>query len=417
MTRKNKQDDALAALLHAAPASTLSELVIRLAATRADVRRECFDYLKKHVHLSARQKKQSEGEILLALWSELDPDLCELDDYGGGDYDLKDHVADLLCEITQMLSRKKIEVEYRHELLDCVLPYIESSNAGLDDELYDVAYATCYDDNDMRALAEAFEIMGRDWQIGHARRIYRELGDRDKYLELRNRKMIYGADYYDLVSFYWKAGEKKKALQVAEDGLNKGQGRMDELRQFVAQRAKDAGNRKRYMELQFSQTTDRLTCDKYKAFRKLCTRAEWREYEIKILAQLKNTWDTEQLKIHMHRKDYAAAATVLTEGRYPLHTWDSDYKIQTAQRLESRFPEEILKYYLSGLGNMKTNAVRKEYTRKAHVMSKIRRLLVEVLYDKARWRAFAIRIKQDNFKRPAFQEEFAKAVSGWRELK
>ena len=139
--------------------------------------------------------------------------------------------------------------------------------------------------------------------------------------------------------------------------------------------------------------------------------------QIKILAQLKNTWDTEQLKIHMHRKDYAAAATVLTEGRYPLHTWDSDYKIQTAQRLESRFPEEILKYYLSGLGNMKTNAVRKEYTRKAHVMSKIRRLLVEVLYDKARWRAFAIRIKQDNFKRPAFQEEFAKAVSGWRELK
>jgi len=35
-----------------------------------------------------------------------------------------------------------------------------------------------------------------------------------------------------------------------------------------------------------------------------------------------------------------------------------------------------------------------------------------VHYDKARWRAFAIRIKQDNLKRPAFQEEFAKAVSG-----
>jgi hypothetical protein len=66
---------------------------------------------------------------------------------------------------------------------------------------------------------------------------------------------------------------------------------------------------------------------------------------------------------------------------------------------------------------MKTKAVRKEYTQKAKVMAKIRHLLVEVLNDKARWRAFAIKIKQDNLKRPAFQEEFAKAVPGWGELK
>ena len=66
---------------------------------------------------------------------------------------------------------------------------------------------------------------------------------------------------------------------------------------------------------------------------------------------------------------------------------------------------------------MKANAVRKEYTQKAKVMTKIRHLLAEILNDKARWRSFAIKIKQDNLKRPAFQEEFAKAVPGWRELK
>jgi len=229
--------------------------------------------------------------------------------------------------------------------------------------------------------------------------------------------MIYGGDYYDLASFYWKTGEKKKAMQVAEDGLHKAKGRMDELRQFVAQWAKNAGNRERYLELQFAQATDPLTCDKYKVFRKLCTRTEWREYEAKILAQLKNARDTEQLKIQMHRKEYEAAVAVLTNGRYPLSAWDSDYQIQTAKRLESRFPEEILKYYLSRQGNMKTKAVRKEYVRKAKVMDQIRHLLVKVLNDKARWHTFAIKIKQDNLKRPAFQEEFAKAVPGWRELK
>jgi hypothetical protein len=173
-----------------------------------------------------------------------------------------------------MLSRKKIDAGYRRELLNNVLPYIDSGNAGLDDDLYAVAYAACYDNHDLRMLAEAFEAMQGEWKIDHARRIYRKIGDRDKYLELRNRKMVYGGDYHDLASFYWKAGEKQQAMQVAEEGLRKGQGRMEELRQFVAQQAKDAGNRDRYLELQFSQTVDHLTCEKYKTFRKLCTVAE-----------------------------------------------------------------------------------------------------------------------------------------------
>jgi chemotaxis methyl-accepting protein methylase len=162
---------------------------------------------------------------------------------------------------------------------------------------------------------------------------------------------------------------------------------------------------------------DHLTCDKYKAFRKLCTAAEWKSYEGKILERLKSARDTEQLRIRMHRKEYDEVAAVLCKGRYPLTAWDSDYQIQTAKRLEKRYPEEILKYYLTGLGNLRTNALRKEYARKAKVMAKVRRLLVEVLRDKNRWHAFATKVKQDNIKRPAFQEEFAKAVPGWRELK
>ena len=133
---------------------------------------------------------------------------------------------------------------------------------------------------------------------------------------------------------------------------------------------------------------------------------------------MKDARESEQLRIRMHRKEYDDALAVLSKGRYPLTAWDSDYEIQTARRLDGRFPEEILKYYLSGLGNLKTKAVRKEYARKSqHVMAKVRRLLVEVLHDKERWRTFAINVKQDNAKRPAYQEEFAKVVSGWRELK
>ena len=417
MVKKHKQNDPLASLLETASKAKLVDLRVRVASTRPAVRRECLDYLNGHTTLSPSRKKQSEGEKLLALWSEIAPDLDELDTYGGGDYDADIHVSSLLQEITQALSRKKIEAPDRQQLLDNVLPYIRSGNAGLDDDLYEVAYAACYTDDDWWALAEAFESMGGDWKIDHARRIYRRLGNREKYLELRQRKLATGADYHDLADFHWKAGDKQKAMEVAEIGLLKGIGRMDELRQFVAMRVKSAGDRERYLALQFDQAIDHLTCDKYKAFRKLCTTAEWKSYEAKILAQVENAWDTEQLRIRMHRKEYEEAVAVLTRSRYPLYAWDSDYELQTARRLEGRFPEAILKYYLSGLGNLKTNAPRKEYTRKAQVMKKVHHVLVDVLRDPTRWRDFALKVKQDNIKRPAFQEEFAKAVPGWQALK
>jgi hypothetical protein len=417
MAGKRNQDDPLAALLETTPKAKLVDLLVRVAATRPAVRRECLDYLNLHTALSPSRKKQSEGEKLLAQWAELAPDLDELDAYGGGDYDADIHVSSLLQEIAQGLSRKKIDADYRQKLLDNALPYIESGNAGLDDGLYDLAYTACYTDADWRALAEAFETMGGDWKLDHARRIYRRLGDRRKYLELRQRKLATGTDYFDLADFHWKAGEKQKAMEVAETGLLKSKGRMDELRQFVAKRVKSAGNRERYLALQFDQATDPLTCDKYKTFRKLCTVAEWKCYEAKILARLENARDTEQLRIRMHRKEYEEAVAVLTRGRYPLYAWDSDYELQTARRLEGRYPEAILKYYLSGLGNLKTNATRKEYTRKAQAMKKVHHLLVDVLSDASRWRDFALKVKKENIKRPAFQEEFTKAVPGWQALK
>ncbi|GJL84085.1 MAG: hypothetical protein DHS20C01_37190 [marine bacterium B5-7] len=417
MAGKRKQDDPLAALLETAPKAKLVNLIVRVAASRPAVRRECLDYLNKHTALSPSRKKQSESEKLLALWAELAPDLDELDAYGGGDYDADIHVSSLLQEIAQGLSRKKTDSDYRQKLLDNALPYIESGNAGLDDDLYDLAYAACYTDADWRALAQAFETMRGDWKLDHARRIYRRLGDRGKYLELRQRKLATGTDYFDLADFHWKAGEIQKAVEVAETGLLKGKGRMDELRQFVAKRVKSAGNRERYLALQFDQAIDSLTCDKYKTFRKLCTVTEWKCYEAKILARLENARDTEQLRIRMHRKEYEEAVAVLTRSRYPLYAWDSAYELQTAKRLEGRYPEAILKYYISGLGNLKTNATRREYTRKAQVMKKVHHVLVDVLRDPSRWRDFALKVKKDNIKRPAFQKEFTKAVPGWQALK
>jgi hypothetical protein len=416
MAKKTKKSDALTDLLEAASHKVLAKLIFELATEFPEVRRECFDFLKSQISVSKALKSRSEGEAILALWSELGPDLNELDSYGGGDYATEDLVAELLEQIRERLDKKNVDTDHRHEILNLVLPYIKSGNAGMDDMLYEVAYAACYDDDDLRVLAQAFEVMPGEWKIGHARDIYRRLGDRDKYLELRAKRMEYGSDYYDLATFYWDSNEKEKAIQVAEDGLYKARGRMDELREFVAERAQEVGDRDKYMQLQFAQATDRLSLEKYVAFKKMCTPAEWKSYEPKVLGMLNSAWGTDRLKIRIHRREYDEALAILMKGRYPTSTWEGEYEIKIAKKLEKRYPEEILKYYLSGLGNLNRNAQRKEYARKAKVMAKVHHVLVDVLGDQTRWVKFARKVKIDNARRPAFQQEFANAVPGWQEL-
>jgi len=49
-------------------------------------------------------------------------------------------------------------------------------------------------------------------------------------------------------------------------------------------------------------------------------------------------------------------------------------------------------------------------------MAKIRHVYLDILESEERWRDFAGKIKQENLRRPALQEEFARTMPGWREL-
>ena len=118
MAKKKKQDDVLGDLLSAASPKALADLLLQLPITRPDIRRECSEYLKQHVPLSKQQQHTSEGEAVLALWSELALDLDELDEYGGGDYGVQDDVSSLLYEVEKRLAGKQVDADYRHTLLD-----------------------------------------------------------------------------------------------------------------------------------------------------------------------------------------------------------------------------------------------------------------------------------------------------------
>ncbi len=78
--KKIKHQDPLRQMLEAAEPKVLIELIEDLAIMLPEVRRECFEYLKKHVKLSQEQKETAGGEEIFAIWGELEPDLEELDE-------------------------------------------------------------------------------------------------------------------------------------------------------------------------------------------------------------------------------------------------------------------------------------------------------------------------------------------------
>jgi len=411
--RASSPEGPFPGMLQAASADVLRTLVSNITATRPDIRRECIDFLMSQVPLSPPARTEANAEAAFALWLELEDGLAELDAYGGGDESTEDRVGQLLGELAERLAEGDIPQKDRRDLLDVVFPYIRSGNSGMDDALDAVVYAACYDDEDLRDLAQRFESVNREWPQDHARSIYRRLGDREKYLALRIRKMVYGGDYFDLVTFYWEAGEAAKALEMARQGMAKATGRMDELRAFLSERALEADNRQEYLEIQFMQSVDRLTVQSYKAFKELCGTDEWAVYEPKILAELERSNELSRMEIHMLREEYEKVIAILSQLRFPRY---EDTTVQVAARLEQRFPSEILAFYHTGLGNLNSAASRGEYARNARVVLKLRHMWVDVMKTPEKWLEFARKVKWQNQLRPAFQEEFRRVIPDWKSV-
>ena len=416
MKNKNTNSrDPLINMLDAASKDDLIELVQELMESDLSIRRICINHLKEKVTVSSTVNAAAESSEAMTLWYEIEPELSELDEYGGGDYSLTDDVGEGLYELENKLEEITLSDEDRDELLNDVMSYIDSGNAGMNDSLYDITYALCKNDAQLKELAERFENLKHDWPVKHARDIYRRIGEHQKYLELRSLKMKYGMDYYDLASYYWEIGEKLKAVDTAQKGMKLGKGRMVELKIFLAERAKEAGDRDTYLEYYFSRKTDSLTLSSYKEIKNECNKEEWEEYEPKLLELMKKNFNIQAVKIHLYRKEYEVALQYFKKDRR-FSYFSSHEEFLVAEKLENRYPEQILRFYKSFIGNLNISADRKTYSENAVAVARVRRVLVDVMRKKNKWKKYALPIKSNNAKRPAFQDEFARVIPDWKSL-
>lgn len=415
LCKEMKELNPLHELTERADVELLKKLVHCLADHDSVIRRECLDFLRQKITLPPQAIIKVHEEEIRTLWEELEPDLSELDEYGGGSEEMEEHVGKCLSKIEELLEKREISKEERFVFIEEVLPFIHSGNSGMEDFLYEVVYAACKDKEDWQYLAESLETIGDDWALEHARRIYRKIGEHERYLKLRAKKMIYGLDYYDLVTFYSENGDNDRALIIAQEGMLKATGRMNELREFMAKHFLNKGNRSEFLKIQFMQATDSLSLSSYEKFKNECSSVEWKEYEPQLLSVVEKIEMHEQLKIRMLRHEYEQALHLLQKIGYLGSSWGSPSVFQEASVLETKFPEDILEFYRKELGSYDSSADRKVYAEKARIALKIRHMLLNVINRPEEWKSILNEMKSLNIKRKAFCEEFSKIIPDWNE--
>ena len=104
-----------------------------MLAARPEIRRKAIEFLQDRVKLDAQQENWRRGEIAIAIWDELEPDLAELDQFGGGERKQEERVGKLLYRLEQTLDEGPIPEDDRKHLLDELIPFIRSRNSGMED--------------------------------------------------------------------------------------------------------------------------------------------------------------------------------------------------------------------------------------------------------------------------------------------
>lgn len=407
----------LSDLIQKASKENLSDLIIKLCKSNKTIETKCIEYLMEQVEDTENLKAIAQAKIMMNIWNNLKRKLQKLDKYGGGHYRDEEWVNDQLYGIITILESEIIERKDRIKMLDLIRPFLRSGNAGMDDSLIEVAFATCYSKEDYLYLIDYLTGVYGDDNTRMIRSIYLRIGEPEKYLELRLKKMDRCWDYMEVVQFLEERGDTEQALEIAREGIDKAEGNIDKLQSYVAEKAMESGDRETYLTLQFERVSNYLTLKSYTRFEAICTTEEWKRYEPSLLDLLTKAYNGTQMEIYLYRKEYEKTLNILLSEKVKFTIYiDSDFELQIAKKLETHYPKEICNLYLTVLGPLDSSCKRDEYNKQAVIIERIRNIMIELLHDEECWKKYAREFKQRNKRRPAFHEECAIIMPDWRSI-
>lgn len=240
-----------------------------------------------------------------------------------------------------------------------------------------------------------------------------EIGDKERYLTLRLKGLKTGSDYYDLITFYEKTEEYDKAVSLAYKALKEADGNISNIRNFLIRHNLNIGNRVEYLKFEFEKAIDGLSYNSYQYFKSICNNEEWNHYEPLIMKNIDRVWKKEQMLIFLEREEHEKVLKLLIDSN-PYNYYQIDFDI--AEKLKEKYPEEIVNYYIKTLGDYTSAKDRKAYTDQAKIALKIKDIYLNILQKPDFWEKLLLKIKTENKRRPALQEEFSRIIPEWKQI-
>lgn len=413
---------------------------------------------KLEVFIKAVEKSDNKTKIEI-YWSIAEEILEKLEEYDGMyDVPIEDTAIEVIEEIIELfkkdktklvIERKKIINELmKHYLTDC----------SISDNLYTYAEDLCLEKDDFKIIIEHIKIKASKTSYGSHYKdlladLYEKIQDEASQLKTLENNLKYGSDYWKLAEYWIGKNDDSKALSIVLEGIKKGEGRKDELYEYMENiyleqknypmlmkllQDKISSNKFRYAEDFLKDSTYKLLVEYYKdsenytgikdlynlnlkitipdfkfykeakAFFKS---EDFPEFEKKIIKKLTintenysfgvNSIDETLLKIYLEKNDYDSLFKIAKKSISCLQKYET--------KLIKTHHEYYLKEYMSQVKNLIAGRSREHYKNTIPYIKGIKKIYVSILKDDMKWREYITNIKVLYSKLKALQDELTKA--------
>ncbi len=435
----------------------LCELVQTLMDKKPEVRKLILEWFKDMAKdmknmVTERERCQLDEELLMERWYDAKSIISQFNEHGGGSEDEEEECYDYLDEIEELAEKGRISTAAKCEFVDELFEEYNAHNSGFEDKMMDICFKVCKTKEEWQYLVKKLGENPTEWRRDLIMGIQKKcLHDDDAYLKIRTKDLKYGMDYWDLAEFYIEKGDIQKAVETAEDGLIKGEGRISELLEFLSEyyaKSRDTANLERVVQYALKKESDeKVMLDKlfeyykaqndyenakralltaleyvktigyipevrpyahYNKMKQFMVEADWKDIETKIMREIREKDPEDYLRICLDKglKKEVVHTLLNPPKKHSIgFRFEQEYNFdEFADKLKEEFPEEIIKYYWQKAYSNINGGNRGTYWLAAKYLAKVKHIYSNILNEESKWEPRFSALKVEFRKRPAFLE-------------
>ena len=171
-------------------------------------------------------------------WSVAETIIEELEEFGIYDVPIEDTAIEAIEKMILLFTKDKNKFnEKRKEIIDSLLKH-SFSDCSISDNLYHYAEDLCFEREDylimiknvkIKVEKSSYSSYYKDLLAG----LYEKIQDEASQLKILKSKLKFGMDYWELAKYWLKNNDTNKALSIVLEGIKFGEGRKDELYEYM----------------------------------------------------------------------------------------------------------------------------------------------------------------------------------------